>query len=121
MSEIIGKWFDTRSKAQKRVDAERHRQKLLPFGEPQRLKILERLNGISSVKEKEMLMFDFLMIKENLLDKPELTIAETIQMHKSSHLAKLSSEDLRYFTRLLKVDLAMDASLDYVGKMQEEV
>lgn len=52
MSEIIGKWFDTRSKAQKRVDAERHRQKLLPFGEPQRLKILERLNGISSVKEK---------------------------------------------------------------------
>lgn len=119
MNDFFSKWFDLRSKAQKKADAEAYKNKILPYGDAQRDKIRELLLPITSVKHKDLLLFKFLTLKDELMEDHSLDIASRLRESDEIYLQKMSEEDLAYFCRLLRIDLFMDASLDYESKLKE--
>ncbi len=117
MSDFFSKWFDTRSKAQREADAKAYQQKLLPYGLAQREKLLTLFERISSVKQKDLLMYQFLVIKEQLLADESLAIEETLHQAKDPYLRKMTAEDRAFFARLMRIDLTIGEDLDYESKL----
>ncbi len=135
MSDFFGKWFDTRSKAQREADAKAYQQKVLPYGAAQREKLAALFARIHSVKQKDLLMYQFLVIKEQVLgsggsgagtiaeqavayladDNSELAaeIMHHLTQTKDPYIRRMSPEDKAFFVKIMLVDLAIDEALDY--------